>query len=118
MSLARPERAPADSPGEPTREGRMVTISVSLPRRTAIILQRRPHPRVELLPRLGEAHAARGAVRERHAEPPLEPAERLAHRRRSHAEPVAGPFEAPRLRQCDEDGHRIQVLGHPPLIVK
>jgi hypothetical protein len=67
---------------------------------------------VERLPVLGQALAAGRAVEEAHAEPLLQPADGLAHRRPREAEPLGGEDEAPGFRGFDEGGHAAQAISH------
>jgi hypothetical protein len=67
---------------------------------------------IHALAGLREPHASRGALHERDAEPVFELAQRLAHRRAAHAEPLAGGAEASRFGDGDEHGHTVEVVGH------
>ena len=66
------------------RAGRLVSELAHRDDGGAHLVQRGPHRRVGLLPGLGGVNAPRGSPNERHAEPLLESAERLAHRRVAH----------------------------------
>jgi hypothetical protein len=83
----------------------------------AHLLERRAHRGVEPLARLGEVDAPRRALHEGHAELPLQLAERLAHGRRAHAQPLAGGAEAARLGHRGEHRHRVQVVSHREAIL-
>src|SRR5690606_22409257 len=49
---------------------------------------------------------------ERHAEPRLQPLERLADRRPAYPKPLARRAESARLHHRHEHRHLVQVLGH------
>ncbi|MDT4843280.1 hypothetical protein FQZ97_772060 [compost metagenome] len=71
-------------------------------------LERFAHAIHQLLPGFGEAHAACGALHQRHAGSPLQLADALAHGGLAHAQPLRGGGVAALLR---EHGEPVQV--HP-----
>jgi hypothetical protein len=76
------------------------------------LLQRRPHRRIEPLPGLREPHAARGPLQQDDAQLPLELAQRLAHRRGAHPEPLPRGAKTAHVGHGHEHRHRIQVFCH------
>ena len=78
----------------------------------AHLVQRRPHQGVEPLASLRQVHAARGAPNEGHAEPLLEPPQRLAHGRVAYPEALARRAKSLRLRYRDEGRDPVEFIGH------
>ena len=57
-------------------------------------------------------NASRGAAHERNAEPLLQPAQRLTHRRATYSEPLACGAEALRLSDRDEYFDPVELVTH------
>ena len=66
------------------------------------LVDRRPQPLDEAHPGVGQRNAARGAVEETHAEPPLELTHRVAERGRGHAETRRRDPEVQMIGQRDK----------------
>src|SRR5690606_17993145 len=66
----------------------------------------------QALARLGQSHAARGALEQGHAQRILQPADALADRRPGHAQRVGRGAEAGRVRHGQEHAQEVEVGRH------